>query len=209
MKIKCKLLGCLFLLQLLVACSIQQTPLEIGHWRLMPERVSAPKNNQIKYWLTQGTINVTSPFDTKSFVYRMDDQKYEKDFYNDYVTLPSDMIASATRQWLNASGIFQFVVGNSNALMPMYLLQGTIDEMYTDFRLGQTPSAVFTIEYYLSSSDGLKKNNVLFRKKYYQSEPIKDNSAKSIAKAQQIALGKILAQLEDDLNKEAPQFSKP
>jgi hypothetical protein len=91
----------------------------------------------------------------------------------------------------------------------MYLLQGTIDEMYTDFRPGQTPSAVFAIEYYLSSSDGLKKNNVLFRKKYLQSEPIKDNSAKSIAKAQQIALGKILAQLEEDLNKEAPQFSKP
>jgi len=209
MKTKCKLLGCLFLLQLLVACSIQQAPLEIGHWRLMPERVSTPKNNQIKYWLTQGTINVTSPFDTKSFVYRMDEQKYEKDFYNDYVTLPSDMIASATRQWLNASGIFQFAVGNSNALMPMYLLQGTIDEMYTDFRTGHTPSAVFTIEYYLSSSDGLKKNNVLFRKKYHLSEPIKDNSAKSIAKAQQIALGKILAQLEEDLNKEAPQFSKP
>jgi hypothetical protein len=139
----------------------------------------------------------------------MDDQKYEKDFYNDYVTLPSDMIASATRQWLNASGIFQFAVGNSNALMPMYLLQGTIDEMYTDFRLGQTPSAVFSIEYYLSSSDGLKKNNVLFRKKYHQREAIKDNSPKSIAKAQQIALGKILAQLEEDLNKEAPQFSKP
>jgi hypothetical protein len=55
----------------------------------------------------------------------------------------------------------------------------------------------------------LKKNNVLFRKKYLQSEPIKDNSAKSIAKAQQIALGKILDQLEEDLNKEAPQFSKP
>ena len=209
MKLKYKLIGCLFLFQLLAACSIQQAPLEIGHWRLMPERVSAAKSNQIKYWLTQGTINVTSPFDTKSFVYRMDEQKYEKDFYNDYVTLPSDMIASATRQWLNASGIFQFAVGNSNALLPMYLLQGTIDEMYTDFRPGQTPSAVFTIEYYLSSSDGLKKNNVLFRKKYHQSEPIKDNSAKSIAKAQQIALGKILAQLEEDLNKEAPQFSKP
>ena len=209
MKMKCKLIGCLFLLQFLVACSITQAPLEIGHWRLMPERVSAPQNNQIKYWLTQGTINVTSPFDTKSFVSRMDDQKYEKDFYNDYVTLPSDMIASATRQWLNASGIFQFAVGNSNALMPMYLLQGTIDEMYTDFRLGQTPSAVFSIEYYLSSSDGLKKNNVLFRKKYHQREAIKDNSPKSIAKAQQIALGKILAQLEEDLNKEAPQFSKP
>ena len=90
----------------------------------------------------------------------------------------------------------------------MYLLQGTVDEMYTDFRTGQTPSAVITIEYYLSNADGLKKNNVIFRKKYQQREPISDNSAKSIARAQQNALARILADLEDDLSKEAKNFPK-
>jgi len=206
MKIKLLILAVFF--QGLVACSIKQPPLEISHWRLMPQRASATKNTQIKYWITQGTISVTSPFDTKSLVYRLDEQKYEKDFYNDFVTLPSDMLATATRQWLNDAGIFQFAVGNSNALMPMYLLQGTVDEMYTDFRTGQTPAAVITIEYYLSNADGLKKNNVIFRKKYQQREPISDNSAKSIALAQQNALARILADLEEDLSKEAKNFPK-
>ena len=89
------------------------------------------------------------------------------------------------------------------------MLQGTVDEMYIDFRKNQPPAAVFTVEYFLSSADGARKNNVLFRKKYTQRENISDNSAKSMAKAQQVALGKILAQLEEDLLKEASSFPKP
>jgi len=54
----------------------------------------------------------------------------------------------------------------------------------------------------------LKKNNVIFRKKYQQREPISDNSAKSIARAQQNALARILADLEEDLSKEAKNFPK-
>jgi ABC-type uncharacterized transport system auxiliary subunit len=175
----------------------------------MPDRDTAQRTTHIKYWLTQGTITVVSPFDTKSFVYRLDDQKYEKDFYNEYVTIPSDMFGVATRQWLNEAGIFQFAVGNANALMPLYLLQGTVEEFYTDFRKGRPTLTVLTIEYYLSSTDGIRKNNVLFKKKYSVSEPIKDNSAKSIANAQQVAFGKILAQLEEDLAREALRFPKP
>ena len=196
------------LIQGLLACAIQQPPIDSAQWRLMPERAGTAKNTQIPYWLTQGTISVTSPFDSKSFVYRLDDQKYEKDFYNNFITLPSEMVAAATRQWLNQAGIFQFAVGNSNSLMPVYLLQGTVDSMYTDFRAGQKPAAVISIEYYLSSADGKSKNNVLFRKKYQKREPISDNSAKTIANAQQIALSKILAELEEDLFLASKSFPK-
>ena len=206
---KIKWLFALCLVLSMAACSVQQAPLEISHWRLMPERSGPAKSNAIPYLLTQGTLSVTSPFDTKSFVYRLDEQQYEKDFYNDYVTLPSEMIAAATRQWINDSGIFQFAVGNSNTLMPVYLLQGTVDAMYADFRKGQTAAVVLSMEYYLTSADGLKKNNVVFRKKYSQREPIQDNSAKTIAKSQQIALARILADLEKDLAVEVVKFPKP
>jgi ABC-type uncharacterized transport system auxiliary subunit len=207
MKYKQWIIG--LILPFLMACSIKQAPLEIEHWRIMPDRDAAARKNQVKYWLTQGTMTVVSPFDTKSFVYRLDDQKYEKDFYNEYVTIPSDMFAVATRQWLNESGIFQFAVVNSNALLPLYVLQGTVDDFYTDFRKNQPTVVVLTIEYYLSSADGVRKNNVLFKKRYSQTQQIKDNSAKSIASAQQIALTKILQQLEDDLVLESNKFPKP
>jgi hypothetical protein len=203
----------LFILSMLVglfsACAIKQSPIEIDYWRVLPERSGPPRTNQLKYWITQGTISVTSPFDTKSFVYRLDEQKYEKDFYNEYITMPSEMLASATRQWLNAAGVFEFAVNNGNTLMPLYLLQGVVDEMYTDFRKDQTPAVVFTIEYYLSTTDGIKKNNVIFRKKYTLRENISDNTAKSIVKAQQTVITKAFTQFEDDLSREASHFPKP
>jgi hypothetical protein len=203
----------LFILSMLVglfsACAIKQPPIEIDHWRVLPERSGPPRTNQLKYWITQGTISVTSPYDMKSFVYRLDEQKYEKDFYNEYITMPSEMLASATRQWLNAAGVFEFAVNNGNTLMPLYLLQGVVDEMYTDFRKDQTPAVVFTIEYYLSTTDGIKKNNVIFRKKYTLRENISDNTAKSIVKAQQTVITKAFTQFEDDLSREASHFPKP
>ena len=206
---KFKRLILIFLGLLFSACAIKQPPIEIDHWRVVPERTGPPRTNQLKYWLTQGTISVTSPFDTKSLVYRLDEQKYEKDFYNEYITMPSEMLATATRQWLNAAGIFEFTVNNGNTLLPLYLLQGSVDEMYTDFRKDQTPAVVFTIEYYLSITDGVKKNNVIFRKKYTMRENIRDNTAKSIVKAQQIVMGKTFTQLENDLSKEVNNFPKP
>jgi ABC-type uncharacterized transport system auxiliary subunit len=60
----------------------------------------------------------------------------------------------------------------------------------------------------LSSADGKSKNNVLFRKKYQKREPISDNSAKTIANAQQTALAKILAELEEDLFLASKSFPK-
>ena len=123
--------------------------------------------------------------------------------------MPSEMLASATRQWLNAAGVFEFAVNNGNTLMPLYLLQGVVDEMYTDFRKDQTPAVVFTIEYYLSTTDGIKKNNVIFRKKYTLRENISDNTAKSIVKAQQTVITKAFTQFEDDLSREASHFPKP
>ena len=93
--------------------------------------------------------------------------------------------------------------------MPLYLIQGTVEEFYTDVRNGRPTLTVLTIEYYLSSTDGIRKNNVLFKKKYLVSEPITDNSAKSIANAQQVAFGKILAQLKRILRAKPCAFENP
>ncbi len=92
---------------LLTACSLPtRAPVTPTSWVVMPERTGAPLKPRTDFWLKVASVTVAPPFDTKSLVYRLGDTRYEKDFYNVYATIPSEMIGSAERQWLNKANIF-------------------------------------------------------------------------------------------------------
>ena len=87
-------------LAILAACSLPKQPaIQPTSWMVAPERTGSPYQPRTNFWLKIGSISVTPPSDGKSMVYRLGDQRYEKDFYNIYSTIPSEMIGNATRQW--------------------------------------------------------------------------------------------------------------
>jgi ABC-type uncharacterized transport system auxiliary subunit len=191
-----KLILCCTVL-VLSACSITKPTDEVKQWRLMPTRSADVSTTKANFWITQGNISVVSPFDTKSWVFMVDDARFQKDFYNEYISIPGEMITNATRQWLEQSGIFQFVNTNNNNLFANYVLQGNVEELFVDIR--KDPKVVIRINYLLTTN--LDSNNpVLLRKTYTATEQISNRvDSKDILKAQEIALSKILTQLEEDL----------
>jgi ABC-type uncharacterized transport system auxiliary subunit len=195
-----KIIQLLFCCTVLVlsACSITKPTDEVKQWRLMPTRSAEVSATKANFWITQGNISVVSPFDTKSWVFMVDDARFQKDFYNEYISIPGEMITNATRQWLEQSGIFQFVNTNNNNLFANYVLQGNVEELFIDIR--KEPKVVIRINYLLTTN--LDSNNpVLLRKTYTATELISNRvDSKDILKAQEIALSKILTQLEEDLS---------
>jgi ABC-type uncharacterized transport system auxiliary subunit len=182
----------------LSACSITKPIDEVKQWRLMPSRSAQVSNTKANFWITQGNISVVSPFDTKSWVFMVDDARFQKDFYNEYISMPGEMITNATRQWLEQSGIFQFVNTNNNNLFANYVLQGNVEELFIDIR--KEPKVVIRINYLLTTN--LDSNNpVLFRKTFTASELIVNRvDSRDILRAQEIALSKILTELEGNLS---------
>ena len=88
-----------FIITALSACSLPKRPaLETTSWMVAPERAGSPRTPRTDLWLKMGSVNTTPPFDGKSLVYRLSDQRYEKDFYNVYATIPAEMIGNAERQ---------------------------------------------------------------------------------------------------------------
>lgn len=80
-----KLAALLIVISVLSACSLPKRPaLEITSWMVAPERTGTPYKPRSDLWLKMGSSSTTPPFDGKSFVYRLGDQRYEKDFYNTY-----------------------------------------------------------------------------------------------------------------------------
>lgn len=192
----------------LSACSLPKRPaLETSSWMVAPERTGAPLKPRTDIWLKMGAVNTTPPFDGKSLVYRLGDQRYEKDFYNVYSALPNEMVANATRQWMNNAQIFAMTVGQGNGFFPYYNLQASVEEFYGDYRV--RPEAVVTVEFFLTATDPQKRNPVIGKNRYTKRVPLKDNTPQALALGQQEALAQILTEYEVVLYKYAGNLPPP
>ena len=192
----------------LFACSLPtRAPVTPTSYMVNPERSGPPLKNRTSYWLKIGSVSVVAPYDGRSLVYRLGDQRFEKDFYNVYTTLPAEMIANAERQWINQSGIFSAAVGQSNSFFPYYTLQATVNEFYGDFRI--RPEAVVSIEFFLTVTNSGKGNPIIGSNRYTKRIALKDNTPAALVLGQQQALTEILKEYEVQLDKYAANLPKP
>ena len=203
-----KFAALLLIISVLSACSLPKRPaLEISSWMVAPERTGTPYKPRTDLWLKMGSASTAPPFDGKSLVYRMGDQRYEKDFYNTYSALPNEMVSNATRQWLNNAQIFSMTVGQGNSFFPYYILQTSIEEFYGDYRV--RPEAVVTIEFFLTATDPQKRNPVIGKNRYTKRVTLKDNTPRALVLGQQEALAQILKEYEVVLYKYAGNLPPP
>ena len=191
----------------LLGCAPTRPPIDTANWLLAPERTGAPRTMQSPLWLKMGSFSVTTPFDTKSLVYRLGDQQYEKDFYNVYIASPSSMFSNATRQWLDQSGIFRITVAQGTSFFPFYTLQATIDELYGDYR--GKPEAVVSVQFFLTVTNPNLPTPLITAKRYTQRVALANNLPQTLVLGQQRALAEILQQLEADLFAASANLPKP
>jgi len=192
----------------LSACSLPTQPaIQTTSWMVAPERSGAPRVPRTDYWLKIGAVSVAQPFAGRSLVYRLGDQRFEKDFYNIYSVMPSEMISSSERQWINKADIFAMAVGESNTFFPYYTLQASVDEFYGDYRT--KPEAVVTVEFFLSASNGGKTNPIIGNNRYSKRVALKDNTPAALVAGQQQALAEIFKEYEAVLYKYAGNLPKP
>ena len=192
----------------LVSCSLPtRAPVTPTSWLVAPERTGEPLKTRSDLWLKIGSVSVAPPFDGRSLVYRISDQRYEKDFYNVYTTIPAEMIADSERQWLNKANIFSATVGQSNSFFPYYTLQATVNEFYGDYRV--RPEAVVSVEFFLTTQSGGTPKPMIGANRYSKRIPLKDNSPEALVLGQQQALAEIFRLYEEQLSKYADNLPKP
>ena len=192
----------------LFACSLpSRAPVTPTAFMVNPERNGEPLKNRSSLWLKIGSVSVAPPYDGRSLVYRLGDQRFEKDFYNVYTTLPADMISNAERQWINKSGIFSTAVGQSNSFFPYYTLQATVNEFYGDYRV--KPEAAVSIEFFLTVTNSGKGNPLIGSNRYSKRIALKDNTPAALVIGQQQALAEIFKEYEVQLDKYAANLPKP
>ena len=190
--------GALLLLVFLSGCvSLEKSYPDRRYFALELAPGKTPNSSSDRI-LSVASLRISPRYADRSFVYRTSTAAYEADFYNQFLTAPDSMIAEELRKGLAASELFKYVVGPANPLQPNYVLEGSINALYGDFRDPNRPVAVLEIEVFLYNQDPAAAG-VSLQKRYEKSVPLSEKSPEALVKGWDQALADIVAVLVADL----------
>ncbi len=145
-------------------------------------------------------FNVDEAFASRGLVYRVDEFRYEPDYYRQFLVLPGVMMTEETRDWLANAGLFARVTAVGSRLESTYLLEGNVIDLYADFTHKATPEAVVEIRFFLLAGPEANES-VALSETYRAATPISARTAEAVVQALSKSLADILTRLEADIAK--------
>jgi cholesterol transport system auxiliary component len=178
--------------------SIERSYPEKHYFVLEVPRGADPSNPAGERILSVAHLRISPRYADRNFVYRTSDAGYESDFYNQFLTSPDTMISEEIRKALAASHQFKYVLGPSDAQQPNYVLEGSVNALYGDFRNPKQATAVLEIEFFLYNENSANPG-IVTQKRYTKSVPLNERSPEALVKGWNQALAEIVAALAADL----------
>ena len=156
---------------------------------------ASPTGNET---LEVSNVRISPRYADRGFIYRISESGYESDFYNQFLISPSSLITEEVRKALTGSQVFKYVISATNQSQPSYVLEGTVNALYGDFRNPNSPRAVLEMEFFLTSE--IPGNpGILMQRRYAKSLPLTGRTPEALIKGWNEALEEILTSLVTDL----------
>jgi cholesterol transport system auxiliary component len=163
-------------------------------------REGAPAQVHTDATLRLRRFNVDEEFATRQIVYRVDEYRFETDYYHQFLVLPGVMLMEETRDWLMNSGLFGRVTAVGSRLESTYLLEANVIGLYADFSKDSAPTAITQVRFFLLSGSD-ENESVALAQTYKATTPISARTAEAVVDAFSRNLQEILKDLEADIGK--------
>lgn len=155
-------------------------------WQLEPGNPPSA-SRRIPGSVSIGFFDVSSPFGTGDFRYRLSESDWETDPYNRFVSSPQEMITTIVRSWVRDSGQFQSVALPNTGTIGGYHLEGDVTDLYVDFRNPDRPEAIIKMEIEVFSGSGQARKKLLTRT-FVNRAPVRERSPEAFVDAWNAAL---------------------
>jgi cholesterol transport system auxiliary component len=148
--------------------------------------------------LLVSNLRVSPRYEGRSFVYRRTEFNYESDFYNQFLVSPGAILTEEVRKAVARAQVFKIVIGGGSQLEPTYVLEGSVNALYGDFRDVGSPKAVLEMEFFLTNASATNAT-ILAQKNFSKSIAIAGRSPEALVQGWNRGLEEILTALAADL----------
>jgi len=188
------LLGCLAL-----SCIRLRTPYpEKSHYVLDVGR-NAPKGEASSGVSLRVRAAGAAPLvQGQGLVWRESDVQWHEDFYHLFFAPPVSMVAEEARQWLDASGRFEWVGQSGTRAESTHAIEVGILELYGDLREEGSPRAVLSLVFTLTEETP-RGPRIVFQGKYGESVGMENDTPDDLVRGWNDGLRLILGELEEEL----------
>ncbi len=186
------LAGILILTALGSGCSSLKKEAVTKQYYDLSAQVPAPSKNGLFQGetLMVKAFTINSAFDSHSFVYRIDENEYRTDYYNEFISYPSKLITEKISEVLYRSIYFKPALINDKKDIT-FRLSGVITRLSGDYTDNKNPRASMELILILEKKSGSTFTPVLSNT-YAVDEPIPSADPASLVSGWNVGLSKIL-----------------
>jgi cholesterol transport system auxiliary component len=146
-------------------------------------------------------LQIASPFDGRSLVYRTGEFTYARDPYAEFLDSPSEELVAPMRAWFREDNSFSTVLEASSALKPNTLVEISVSQLFGDFRRPEKPAAILTLRFVFFDAPNGMPGKVMLQREYSRGIPLKSATAAALMEGWNQALAEIFAEVAEDLRK--------
>lgn len=143
-------------------------------------------------------LQIATPFEGRSFVYRTGEFSYARDPYAEFLESPAEELIAPVRGWLRGNGDFNAVVEAGSALKPDTLVEVSVSQLFGDFRQTERPAAILTMRFVFFDATNGVPGKAIFQQEYSQNIPLSTPTAAKLMDGWERALSEILVQVSSD-----------
>lgn len=158
------------------------------------ERVNAPGSATIRV----RQFRVSPPYHQSQFVYKLGEAEFKRDYYDEFIAPPAELVTDQAIAWLHDSGVFQATCEGNSAADHDLVLEAVVTSLYGDYTKHAAPEAVLTIHFFLLADAGAR-TSVVFDRTYSERVALDGDDPDVLVRGWSQGLQRILTNLEADL----------
>jgi cholesterol transport system auxiliary component len=177
---------------------LSRPPLNKQTFAFSTPLVNATNGAAIRRLLRIQSLQISPPFDGRSFIYRTGEFLYERDPYAGFLGQPAEQLAGPVSEILRRSGCFSDVVEPGSPVRPDDLVDITITQLYGDIRKPKAPFAVLAMRVTFLKVTNDLSGRVMLEQSYSRRISIASTTPAALMAGWNRALVEILAEVAAD-----------
>jgi cholesterol transport system auxiliary component len=121
------------------------------------------------------TARVTPPFEAQGLVYRLGETRFERDFYQQFLSRPHELITGEITRGLRERRVCGTILDGLSGGDAPFVLETVVTDLYGDRRGADGAHAILAVEFFLLLEEP-ERTRVIFEHTYRWEEPLDESS---------------------------------